>query len=308
MRFKRKKDLVKTKIVARRSCVHLFKGTNINFGGLTKAGYKFGKKIGEGTSAYVVEAELNSMKLACKYINKDKLETVSEKRIYLPRELKALKGLQHPNIISTYDIIRDGNCYFILMERAKTDFLDYMKTTVKGPISEAESKIWFKQMVSGIQYLHEKLFYAHRDLKLENILLSFRMTVKLGDFGYIRDVRQKTTKKDFALIKSKTFCGSKAYASPEILQTVAYFPLKADIWSLGVVLSIMINGIMPFRENDPSLVEKMKASDFQVNKKIMAKISQDLRNLLFNMLNPKPSMRYNIRQVANSKWMKSNLD
>ena len=80
---------------------------------------------------------------------------------------------------------------------------------------------------------------CHRDLKLENILVSDRQRIKIIDFGF--GIR---TKEDVNL---KIFCGTSAYMSPEIVKKSDYNGFKADIWALGVVLYVMLTGRFPFK-------------------------------------------------------------
>ena len=83
----------------------------------------------------------------------------------------------------------------------------------------------------------------HRDIKCENLLLDTHHNIKLCDFGFARGNMHPKNKKT---ILSETFCGSYAYASPEILRGVPYEPQLSDIWSMGVVLFAMIFGRLPF--------------------------------------------------------------
>ena len=80
------------------------------------------------------------------------------------------------------------------------------------------------------------------DLKCENVLLSSQNQIKLADFGFSRYMT--------ATDVSKTFCGSAAYAAPELLQGIPYIGTIADVWSMGVILYIMICSSMPFRDNN----------------------------------------------------------
>lgn len=123
------------------------------------------------------------------------------------------------------------------------DLLDFIKRN--GVVPEQQSKMWFRQMASGLQYLHNKNI-AHRDLKCENILLSRRFNVKLADFGFARFCVDT----DGRRVLSQTYCGSAAYAAPEVVNGTPYNPKLSDVWSLGIILFIMLNASMPFDDSN----------------------------------------------------------
>ena len=126
-------------------------------------------------------------------------------------------------------------------------------------------------MCTALDYLHG-IGIVHRDLKCENVLLSSQNQIKLGlfttnayalllilriDMVLKRRRSRKQFKADFGFARSikanevsKTFCGSAAYAAPELLQGIPYNGPTADIWSMGVILYIMICSSMPFRDNN----------------------------------------------------------
>lgn len=121
--------------------------------------------------------------------------------------------------------------------------LDLM--TRKHSLNDIEAKNYFQQMLSALDFCHSKNI-AHRDLKLENLLLFWENQLKLGDFGFSRyfDIHSADT------TFSQTFCGSNAYISPEILHQQPYNPMLADIWACGVILFAMVYGHLPFDESD----------------------------------------------------------
>ena len=124
---------------------------------------------------------------------------------------------------------------YIIMEHAsKGDLLSRIRDL--GKIDEHQSGIWFTQLVSAIDYCHSR-GVVHRDLKCENLLLDQFSVLKVTDFGFARG-GMKPTRGTFPL--SQTYCGSYAYASPEILTGTPYVPQMADIWSMGVVLYVMV--------------------------------------------------------------------
>lgn len=96
----------------------------------------------------------------------------------------------------------------------------------------------FKQLVSGVAYMHSKN-YAHRDLKLDNILMEFESkNIKIIDFGFSQKVRPEE--------KMSIFCGTPHYMDPDIVRKQAYNGFAADVWACGVILYIIYVGKLPF--------------------------------------------------------------
>lgn len=99
---------------------------------------------------------------------------------------------------------------------------------------------------------------AHRDLKLENLLLDGKLVLKLSDFGFARNVSMEISPLNVICL-SQTFCGSAAYASPEILKHLPYDPKRSDIWATGVILYAMVFGRLPFNDTSlPLLLKSLK--------------------------------------------------
>eukprot|EP00439_Symbiodinium_sp_Y106_P036585 s2363_g4.t1 len=106
-------------------------------------------------------------------------------------------------------------------------------------LSEQAARLYYRQVVEGVTVCHERLV-AHRDLKLENVLLDKgREGVKIIDFGFAAHVPSKET-------KLKAFCGTPSYMAPEIIRGEGYSGFAADVWALGVVLFALLSGTLPF--------------------------------------------------------------
>ena len=115
-----------------------------------------------------------------KIINKKKLNQ-GEANKFLPREISILQKISHPHLISTFQIVETELHCFMALELAENgDLLDYCNS--RGRLPEEEARHIFQDMCAGLSYLHS-LGIAHRDIKLENVLLDKRMNVKLaGEF------------------------------------------------------------------------------------------------------------------------------
>lgn len=134
----------------------------------------------------------------------------------------------------------------------------------------------FRQIMSAVAYCHAQEV-AHRDLKCENILLDAKFNVKLIDFGFAKCFKSVPAtsgeKKMEALYLergvlpkiekdtnlSETYCGSYAYASPEILKGIPYDPFLSDVWAMGCVLFAMVFGRLPFDDKDPAKLIKVSS-------------------------------------------------
>lgn len=109
----------------------------------------------------------------------DKMRTV-----FVPRELKISAKLKHPNILNVFDIFRSGGRYYIFMELAGRNALS--KKCEGTPANTKLAKKWFKKTADALTYMHEDKMMAHRDIKLENVLLDSEGNAKLSDFGFAR--------------------------------------------------------------------------------------------------------------------------
>merc|ERR1711917_849 len=106
----------------------------------------------------------------------------------------------------------------------------------KAYLSHNYSCRYFYNLITGLNYLHS-IQIAHRDIKCENCLIGMDGTLKLGDFGLARKVKNGEL--------SKTFCGSSDYAAPELFRQREYDPFPADIWSCGIALFVMLSAELP---------------------------------------------------------------
>ncbi|KAI3389351.1 hypothetical protein SNEBB_010707 [Seison nebaliae] len=260
---------------------------------LRKLGYTVGQVLGEGSYAKVKVGycEKTKKKVALKIVNKRKAPRDFQEK-FLPRELAILKEINHPNIIQLYQVVQSTNKVYMIMEMAgHGDLLEYIK--LHGRLSEYKAKILFSQLVSAVQYLHKRNI-VHRDLKCENLLLDIHNNIKVSDFGFARRFMPNDL--------STTYCGSAAYAAPEVLQGIAYAGEPYDIWSLGIILYIMVIGTMPFDDSD---IKKLIIDQTQYGVQFTRRrpVTPNCMKLIRAILEPNLAFRATIPKIANHYWI-----
>lgn len=259
---------------------------------LEEHGYEVGGQIGHGSYAKVKLAfsKEHNATVAIKIISKFRTPKDYLKN-FLPREIDVVRGLQHPNLVRFYQSIETTHRVFIIMEYAENgSLLDLIRAERK--LTENRARELFKQIVSVIEYIHSKGI-VHRDIKCENLLFDKNNVVKLIDFGFARgDMKPPKM--------SETYCGSYAYASPEILRGIPYQPQASDVWAIGVVLYAMVIGKLPF--DDSSVRYLLK----QVQKKVTfplsaTELSEQVKGLIEKILAP-IKVRAGIPEIKTDPW------
>jgi serine/threonine protein kinase len=200
--------------------------------------------------------------------------------------------LDHPNIIKIYQVIESEDETLILMEYAPGgELIDYILT--KKHLNETEARKFFRQIISAIDHCH-MANVVHRDLKLENLLLSKDKNILITDFGLGRTFDGST--KDYMT----TFCGTPNYAAIELISGIPYIGVKSDIWALGVILYVMMTGKPPFDgKSINALYKRIKKIDY----KIPSYFSKDLAKLLAKIFVKDPEKRASINDLRDDPWV-----
>uniref|UniRef100_A0A668A956 non-specific serine/threonine protein kinase n=1 Tax=Myripristis murdjan TaxID=586833 RepID=A0A668A956_9TELE len=201
-----------------------------------------------------------------------------------------MKLLNHPNIVKLFEVIETDKTLYLVMEYASGgEVFDYL--VAHGRMKEKEARAKFRQIVSAVQYCHQKCI-VHRDLKAENLLLDADMNIKIADFGFSNEFTLGN--------KLDTFCGSPPYAAPELFQGKKYDGPEVDVWSLGVILYTLVSGSLPF---DGQNLKELRERVLRGKYRIPFYMSTDCENLLKKFLILNPSKRGSLEQIMRDRWM-----
>jgi serine/threonine protein kinase KIN1/2 len=171
------------------------------------------------------------------------------KEVRTAREAAIVTLLDHPYICGMRDVVRTNYHWYMLFEYVNGgQMLDYIIS--HGRLREKQARKFSRQIASALDYCHRNSI-VHRDLKIENILISKTGDIKIIDFGLSNLFSPRN--------HLKTFCGSLYFAAPELLQAKAYLGPEVDVWSFGIVLYVLVCGKVPFDDQSmPALHAKIK--------------------------------------------------
>lgn len=253
--------------------------------------------LGEGAFATVQRGhDRNNKSFAVKIVKKQYLQKAD--LIGLQQEIDVLRTLEHPNILSFHKVYDEDECCYIVTEIMRGGDL-YDRLSEKTFYSENEAKELCKILFDTMKYCHEKKV-AHRDLKLENILLLTTdndVDVKIADFGLAKYARN-----DYSL---RTQCGTPTYTAPEVVRGFPY-GTKVDMWSLGVILYTLLGGYPPFYDqNLERLANLIKKGKFKFDVRYWYSTSLDAKDLISMLLKQNPSNRMSAKEALESKWLQS---
>ncbi|XP_053544763.1 MAP/microtubule affinity-regulating kinase 4 isoform X2 [Bombina bombina] len=257
--------------------------------------YRLLRTIGKGNFAKVKLGRhvLTGREVAIKIIDKTQLNPSSLQKLF--REVRIMKGLNHPNIVKLFEVIETEKTLYLVMEYASGgEVFDYLVS--HGRMKEKEARAKFRQIVSAVHYCHQKNI-VHRDLKAENLLLDSDANIKIADFGFSNEFTPGG--------KLDTFCGSPPYAAPELFQGKRYNGPEVDVWSLGVILYTLVSGSLPF---DGQNLKELRERVLRGKYRVPFYMSTDCESVLRRFLVLNPSKRCTLEQIMNDKWMNIGYD
>lgn len=258
--------------------------------------YEMGRLLGQGTFAKVYHARniVTGESVAIKVINKKQVKRDGLVMEQIKREISIMRLVRHPNIVELKEVMATKTKIFFVMECVKGGEL-FAKVS-KGRLKEDLARKYFQQLISAVDFCHSR-GVSHRDLKPENLLLDeTNGDLKVSDFGL--SALPEQLRNDGLL---HTQCGTPAYVAPEILRKKGYDGAKADIWSCGVVLFVLLAGYLPFREEN---AVKMYRKVFKAEYEFPRWFSEDSKRLISRLLVSDPEKRISIAEIMENPWFK----
>ncbi|KAL2250330.1 CBL-interacting protein kinase 2 [Sesamum indicum] len=259
--------------------------------------YELGKLLGQGTFAKVYHARdiKTGTSVAIKIIDKEKIMKVGMMD-QIKREISVMRLVRHPNVVQLYEVMASKAKIYFVMEYVRGGEL--FNKVAKGKMKEDAARRYFQQLISAVDFCHSRGVY-HRDLKPENLLLDENGDLKISDFGLSAFAESK--RQDGLL---HTTCGTPAYVAPEVINRRGYDGSKADIWSCGVILFVLLAGHLPFHDSNlMEMYRKIGKAEF----KCPNWIPPDARKLISKILDPNPNTRISISKIMQNSWFRKGL-
>jgi eukaryotic-like serine/threonine-protein kinase len=247
--------------------------------------YEIISRIGGGGMALVYKAHdvLLNRKVAVKVLRQQFVHDEEFIRRFR-REAQSAASLSHPNVVSIYDVGREDDIHFIVMEYVEGSNLNEI-IHERAPLQPEEAVHIAAQICDALVSAHQNQI-IHRDIKPHNILIGKNGRVKVTDFGIARAVTAST------ITQTGSVVGSVHYFSPEHAKGTSTGE-KSDLYSLGIVLYQMLTGKLPFHGESPiSVALKHLQETFVEPRLINSHIPQSVENVILRAMRKNPSERY----------------
>ncbi|KAM0915257.1 hypothetical protein ACQ4PT_010964 [Festuca glaucescens] len=256
--------------------------------------YELGRMLGQGTFAKVYHARnlASNQSVAIKVIDKEKVLRVGMIE-QIKREISIMRLVRHPNVVQLHEVMASKSKIYFAMEYVRGGEL--FGRVARGRLKEDAARKYFQQLIGAVDFCHSRGVY-HRDLKPENLLVDEHGNLKVSDFGL--SALKECQKQDGLL---HTTCGTPAYVAPEIINKKGYDGEKADIWSCGVILFVLLAGYLPFQDSNlMEMYRKISKGDVRYPQWF----TSDARKLLPRLLDPNPNTRITMDKLIEHPWFK----
>ena len=235
------------------------------------------------------ECKKTGEQVAIKTIQKSRSQ-----RLMLRNEIEILKELDHPRMMNLRDAFEDRDKLYIVTDLYDGDELFdrilYMET-----FTESQAAAMFREILHGLNYLHNTVGVAHRDLKPENLMFKSKSNdsdIVLIDFGMSLKISKPVREK----------VGTAGYVAPEVLD--GFHDFSCDMWSLGVILYIVMSGSMPFYgANENETLAMVRKAEFDLSGVPWEYVSDEAKDLIQNLIQKDPSKRLTAEQALNHDWI-----
>lgn len=241
---------------------------------------------------FEILAQDNGKTYAAKVFPKAKLKNGKLKQ-RLKSEIRIQSKLSHPNIVKFEKFFENSDNIYILYEYcANKSVLDLLKRRKR--LTELEAICYLSQLVSGLKYLHS-VKVLHRDLRLNKLLLSDSLELKISDFS-------KATKIEYEGERKKSICGVPNFMAPEVIDGSHSY--EADVWSLGIFLYTILIGQAPFHtSSQQETYSKIKSGQIQYPSQPV--LSVHAKSLIQQILNVDWEKRPSLDEILASEFCNS---
>jgi len=253
--------------------------------------YERGRFLGKGGFAkcYELKNLATGATTAGKIVPKSLL-VKAHQRDKMAQEISLHKTLNHQYIVKLFTYFEDTDFVYIVLELCRRRSLMELHKRRKA-ITEPETRYFMKQILMGVNYLHDKKI-IHRDLKLGNIFLNDNMEIKLGDFGL-------ATKVDYDGERKRTLCGTPNYIAPEVLTKKGH-SYEVDIWSIGCIMYTLLVGKPPFETQTlKDTYNRIRKNEYH----IPSRIGPLANSLIVRLLQDDPKKRPSLGVMLSDDFM-----
>jgi len=269
-------------------------GSTPSFEGTCLNGYQFVKYLSHGRSGSVMVCLNNK---GIEVVIKSMLKN-SVRQDWVDNEVRAGGSLSHKGLVRFKEHIEDTQYNHIILDMVKgEDLWQFMNNRNWNPLPEKESRKIFSRILKSIDYCHT-MGLAHKDIKLENVMINKKSKTTLIDFGFC----------EFSMLTklSRRFDGTLDYMPPEMLLRRPFNPYKADVFALGVLLFVLLTGFFPWELKQRCKILSTGGSPvIDWTMPGIPPLSESVKNLIDSMVHPNPEQRFMLTYVSTHPWVKS---